>query len=55
MGIQSEEAQPVKLRSYDYRRFLSRFMISGEELETDPDSFDYIPYMITAGECMNRW
>ena len=29
---------------YDYRNFLENFMVSGEEVELDLDSFDYITY-----------
>ena len=29
---------------YDYRNFLEQFMVSGEEVELDLDSFDYITY-----------
>lgn len=39
--------QAVKLTgrgTYDYRNFLERFMVSGEEVELDLDSFDYITY-----------
>ena len=31
---------------FDYRRALARFTEPGEEMELDPDSFDYIPYMM---------
>lgn len=29
---------------YDYRRFLQRFSVLREEMQVDPDSFDYIFY-----------
>lgn len=29
---------------YDFRRYLKRFAVTGEEMQSDPDSFDYIPY-----------
>ncbi len=39
-----QAARPGAGSRYDYREFLEHFMVSGEEVETDPDSFDYIPY-----------
>ncbi|MDO5425357.1 MAG: VWA-like domain-containing protein [Eubacteriales bacterium] len=29
---------------YDFRRYLKKFAVTGEEMQTDLDSFDYIPY-----------
>ncbi|MBS6397117.1 MAG: hypothetical protein KH452_08215 [Clostridiales bacterium] len=46
-GSAGEVCQPVTLereRAYDYRQFLRRFAVTGEELCLDMDSFDYIPY-----------
>ncbi len=47
------ETQEISLhpreKVYDYRRFLERFMISGEELQLDLESFDYIPYTYSRG------
>ncbi|MDO4519666.1 MAG: VWA-like domain-containing protein [Eubacteriales bacterium] len=41
-----EEMQRSGLGKYDYRRFLRRFMFTREEVQTDPDSFDYIYYTL---------
>ncbi len=46
-GSGGGETQAIVLeerRGYDYRRFLKRFAVSGEERRLDLDSFDYIPY-----------
>lgn len=42
----AEEAQTDTLREplYDFRRYLRRFTVPREELETDEDSFDYVFY-----------
>ena len=43
-GHQEEAVQLEEDRQYDYRRFLQRYAVWGEELEPDMDSFDYLPY-----------
>lgn len=45
---------------YDYRNFLEQFMVSGEEVELDLDSFDYITYWYSREHyeewfCWNLW
>lgn len=45
--LAGEGRQAVRIAGtagYDYRNFLERFMVSGEEVELDLDSFDYITY-----------
>lgn len=41
-----EEAEPEEYRGglYDFRKYLRRFTLPREELETDPESFDYLFY-----------
>lgn len=43
-GTQEQQVVLEKERGYDYRQFLKRFAVEGEELAVDMDSFDYIPY-----------
>ena len=43
-GHQEEAVQLEEDRQYDYRRFLQRYAVWGEELEPDMDSFVYLPY-----------
>lgn len=43
-GTVREQIVLQKEQGYDYRRFLKQFAVSQEELSTDMDSFDYIPY-----------
>lgn len=43
-GGDAEEVGPIRAGRYDYRRFLRRFMTPREEVELDPDSFDYVLY-----------
>lgn len=43
-GQQVQTMVPGEDREYDYRRFLQRYAVWGEELESDMDSFDYLPY-----------
>ena len=43
-GQQVQTMVSRKDREYDYRRFLQRYAVWGEELEPDMDSFDYLPY-----------
>lgn len=43
-GQQVQTMVPGEDREYDYRRFLQRYAVWGEELEPDMDSFDYLPY-----------
>lgn len=44
-GSRLEEAELQKKARYDFRAYLRRFTVTAEELQTDPDSFDYIPYL----------
>ena len=44
-GDRSERISVRKKKKQDFRLFLKRFAVSGEEMETDPESFDYIPYL----------
>lgn len=39
-----EQVQVENRERYDYRRFLRKFAVMREEMETDPDSFDYVFY-----------
>lgn len=39
-----EQVQVKNRERYDYKRFLSKFSVTKEELMVDPDSFDYIYY-----------
>lgn len=43
-GNDKEDLTDIRKSDYDYRSFLKRFSIPGEELELDMDSFDYIYY-----------
>ncbi len=40
----STQIRTANRRRYDYRRFLRRFCVLREEMQVDPDSFDYIYY-----------
>ena len=44
-GNQTEELSVEEKGKYDFHRFLRRFAIHREEIHTDTQSFDYIPYM----------
>lgn len=44
-GNMQEEILLREKHRYDFRRFLKRFAIHREELHTDTESFDYIPYI----------
>lgn len=44
-GEDSEELIVNNAGTYDFSRFLRQFARRGEELKTDTDSFDYIPYL----------
>lgn len=44
-GNMQEEILLREKHRYDFRRFLRRFAIHREELHTDTESFDYIPYI----------
>lgn len=44
-GEISEELNVTDTGTYDFTRFLKQFARHGEELKTDPDSFDYISYL----------
>ncbi len=39
-----EQIQVENRERYDYRHFLQRFSVLREEMQVDPDSFDYIFY-----------
>ena len=43
-GKKVTEVKILPKEEFDYRSFLQNFMVSGEEVETDLDSFDYLPY-----------
>ena len=43
-GSDSEDAGEIRRSSFDYRKFLSRFTVTREEVELDTESFDYIFY-----------
>lgn len=43
-GGEIQKISLKKEKKYDYRQFLERFAVSGEELQLDLESFDYIPY-----------
>ena len=53
-GQEAEVMVPEYERQYDYRNFLRRYAMWGEELEADMDSFDYLPYYYsrTRYECL---
>lgn len=43
--MEEEELPPVPMKKpYDYRKYLRKFTVSREEMETDEESFDYIYY-----------
>lgn len=44
-GNQKEEMKIQKSGTCDFRSYLRKFAVSQEELETDTESFDYIPYL----------
>ena len=44
-GNQTEELSVEEKGKYDFHRFLRRFAVHREEIHTDTQSFDYIPYM----------
>lgn len=44
-GNKQEEILLREKHRYDFRRFLKRFAVHREELHTDTESFDYIPYI----------
>ena len=44
-GNQTEELSVEEKGKYDFHRFLRRFAIHREEIHTDTQSFDYIPYI----------
>ena len=39
-----EQVQVENRERYDYRRFLKKFAVLREEMQVDPDSFDYVFY-----------
>lgn len=45
-GQEAEEVIDIDSAPFDYRRYLRRFTVPREEIETDPESFDYIPYCL---------
>ena len=44
-GNRTEELSVEEKGKYDFHRFLRRFAIHREEIHTDTQSFDYIPYI----------
>ncbi|WP_411336257.1 VWA-like domain-containing protein [Ruminococcus gauvreauii] len=44
-GSRLEEQELGKEAKYDYRTYLRRFTVTAEEVQTDAESFDYIPYL----------
>ncbi|MCH1980987.1 VWA-like domain-containing protein [Ruminococcus sp. OA3] len=44
-GSRLEELELWKEAKYDYRSYLRRFTVTAEEIQTDLESFDYIPYL----------
>ena len=44
-GSLQEEISLREKHRYDFHRFLRHFAVHREELHTDTDSFDYIPYL----------
>ena len=44
VGQGSATVEELQKSRYDYRKFLRRFSIPGEEMELDTESFDYISY-----------
>ena len=44
-GNQTEELSVEEKGKYDFHRFLRRFAVHREEIHTDTQSFDYIPYI----------
>ena len=44
-GEKKEWYQVQEQRKRDFRRFLRRYFVEREELQTDKESFDYIPYL----------
>ena len=44
-GNQVEELSVEEKGKYDFHHFLRRFAVHREEIHTDTQSFDYIPYI----------
>lgn len=44
-GNRTEELSVEEKGKYDFHRFLRRFAVHREEIHTDTQSFDYIPYI----------
>ena len=42
--VLQDQVKIANRKRYDYRRFLRRFSVLREEMQVDPDSFDYIYY-----------
>lgn len=45
IGSKKERLRLQRSGKHDFQAFLKRFAVSGEEMETDTESFDYIPYL----------
>lgn len=45
VGNQKESLTLRSKQKYDFRRYLKRFAVFHEEMQTDMDSIDYIPYL----------
>ncbi len=43
-GSDSDKLSGIRKSEHDYRRFLERFAVWGEEIEPDPENFDYVYY-----------
>ncbi|MGI6006671.1 MAG: VWA-like domain-containing protein [Ruminococcus sp.] len=44
-GSRLERIELHRMAKFDFRRYLRRFTVTEEEMQIDPDSFDYIPYL----------
>lgn len=44
-GNKKDSMRLKKPGTYDFHSYLRKFAVTGEELETDTESFDYIPYL----------
>ena len=44
-GSKTEQIHIRKKGTCDFRSYLRKFAVTGEEMETDTESFDYIPYL----------
>jgi predicted metal-dependent peptidase len=44
-GTLAEKILLQRKKTYDFRKYLRRFAVTREEMKTDMESFDYIPYL----------